>query len=177
MHHPFLISKKIYLRGLEEKDLEGPYFQWLNDQEADQYTDHAMWPNTPEKMHAFFDHVRDSREDLVLAIVEKETNCHVGNVALHQINWIHRRAELAILVGELSATAKGYGTEAVTLLVDYAFRKLNLHRIALGVNAENSAAIRCYKKAGFKEEGRFADDFLRDGIYTETIRMAIVNNR
>jgi len=178
MHHPFLVGDKIYLRGLEEGDLEGNYFQWFNDQDNDVFTSHAMYPNTPQRMRDFFQRVTDyrsCRNDLVLAIISRENDQHIGNIGLHQINWVDRHARLSIIIGERAAQSKGYGTEAVRLLVDYAFVKLNLHRIGLGVHEDNLGAIRAYQKVGFVEEGRFRDHALRGGRYRDTVCMSILN--
>lgn len=177
MHHPFLIGQKIYLRGLEESDLESEYFQWFNDQKNDIFTSHAIWPNTPEKMKTFFHTAIQYKNDMVLAIIEKKIGRHIGNVALHDINWIHRRAELSIIIGDKGAQNKGYGVEAVSLLAKHAFERLNLHRIGLGVHADNKAAIRVYEKTGFSIEGKFKDHFLRNGKYSDIIRMALINPR
>lgn len=177
MRHPFLTGTAVYLRGLEEADLNGSYFQWLNDQESDVYTTHALWPNSMAKMRMFFDRVcGDTRSDLVLAIVERSSDQHVGNIGLHDINWVHRYATLAILIGETTARGKGYGREAVRLLVTHAFQRLNLHRVQLGVRADNEAAIRAYRAAGFVEEGIFKEAQYGSGRYHDVVRMACLNN-
>lgn len=174
MHHPFLIGDRLYLRGLEIEDLQGPYFQWLNDQEADLYTNHASFPNSMARMKAFFERVTVGSSDLVLAIVLKDGDCHIGNVALHGINWQHRRAELRIIIGEAECRGKGYGSEAIRLLLRHAFEKLNLHRIFLGVRADHQQAIRAYEKCGFVVEGRLRQEYLRGGAWYDAVRMAIL---
>lgn len=174
MHRPFLIGDRIYLRGLEEADLQGPYFQWLNDQAADHYTNHANVPNSPARMRAFFERVSQGTEDVVLAIVIKKGDRHIGNISLHHINWQHRRAELRILLGEPDARGKGYGAEAIGLLLRHAFAKLNLHRVGLGVRADNAQAIRAYEKCGFIVEGRFREELCRAGVWHDTVRMGIL---
>jgi len=77
-------------------------------------------------------------------------------VAYHNINLDHinRTAEVGIFIGEKSCWNKGYGEEAMRLLLDYAFNILNLESIMLNVYAFNTRAIRCYRKIGFKEIGR-----------------------
>jgi RimJ/RimL family protein N-acetyltransferase len=174
MRHPFLVGERLYLRKLEETDLQGPYFQWFNDQEGDRYTNHAAFPNSMSRMKAFFDRVTQGNTDLVLAIVLKDGDRHVGNVALHGISWQHRRAELRIIIGEADARGKGYGTEAMKLLLRHAFEKLNLHRVFLGVRADHTQAIRAYEKCGFVVEGRLREDFLRNGAWHDTLRMSIL---
>jgi len=174
MHHPFLIGERVYLRGLEEEDLHGPYFQWFNDQESDLYTNHALFPNSMARMRAFFERITQGTNDLVLAIILKDGDRHIGNVALHDINWQHRRAELRIIVGEPDARGKGLGTEAMRLLLRHAFEKLNLHRITLGVRADNVQAIRAYEKCGFVIEGRFRQKYCLAGVWYDAVRMALL---
>lgn len=174
MHHPFLIGERVYLRGLEEEDLRGPYFQWFNDQAGDVYTNHANFPNSMARMRAFFDRVSQGTSELVLAIVLKKGDRHIGNVALHGINWQHHRAELRIILGEPDTRGKGYGVEAIHLLLRHAFEKLNLHRVALGVQADNAQAIRAYEKCGFVVEGRGREEFLRGGVWYDTVRMGVL---
>lgn len=75
-------------------------------------------------------------------------------VNLHGIDPINRSAFLGIVIGEKEYWSRGYGTEAITLILDYGFNILNLHSVGLGVIAFNEQAIACYKKVGFKEAGR-----------------------
>src|SRR3546814_16763304 len=89
---------------------------------------------------------------IVFAIVEKATGRAVGTCGLYLINWICRRAQFNILIGEPEVWDKGYGSEAARLILGYAFDKLNLESVQLGVNAENKRAIRSYEKAGFVQE-------------------------
>ncbi|MBO05980.1 MAG: GNAT family N-acetyltransferase [Parcubacteria group bacterium] len=175
MYHPFIVGDVIYLRGLEEADLDKEYFQWFNDQENDVYTNHAVWPNTPEKMREFYDQVTQYRNDLVLAIIDKKSEKHIGNASLHRINWIDRHSKFGIIIGAKEAHSKGHATEAAKLLAKYAFDKLNLHRISLGVHEDNEAAIRVYEKVGFIVEGRQKDHFLRNGKYFDIVCMAMIN--
>lgn len=174
MYRPFLVGERLYLRDLEEQDLQGPYFQWFNDQESDTYTNHAVFPNSPARMRAFFDRVSQGTMDLVLAIVLKDGDRHIGNVGLHDINWQHRRAELRIILGEADARGHGFGSEAIRLLLRHAFEKLNLHRVALGVRADHEEAVRAYEKCGFIVEGRFREHQLRAGVWHDILRMAVL---
>jgi RimJ/RimL family protein N-acetyltransferase len=100
----------------------------------------------------------------------------VGVCGIHSRRDIYQSGELRILIFDKDAVGKGIGTEAVKMLVDYGFNRLNLHRIWLGVNADNDRAVKCYLKAGFKEEGRLREDIFYHGKWADAIRMGILRS-
>ena len=61
---------------------------------------------------------------------------------------------MGIVIGEKAYWSKGYGREAIGLLLDYAFNILNLNSVMLGTFAYNERALRCYRAVGFREIGR-----------------------
>lgn len=99
---------------------------------------------------------------------------HVGSCGFHEIDWRNRWAECGIVIGDKTHWSKGFGTDAMLTLVNLGFGELNLHRIMLRVYDDNARAIRCYEKAGFKQEGRLREDAFRDGRYHNTLIMAIL---
>jgi len=174
LYHPFLVGDKVNLRGLELDDLESNYFQWFNKRSTDIYTHHALYPNSPEKMKEFYEKALRHQDLLVLAIIDKENDRHVGNVSLQNIEWINRRAEFAIIIGEKDYTGKGIATDAGRLIINYGFDRFNLNSIWLGVHAENRAAVAAYKKMGFIEEGRMRERFIRNDRCSDQILMSIL---
>jgi len=98
----------------------------------------------------------------------------VGTCGLHSHREIYRSWELRILIFDPAAVGKGIGSEAVRLLTDYAFTRLNAHRVWLGVNEENKVAYECYRKAGFNVEGILRDEIFCWGRYVNAIRMAVL---
>jgi RimJ/RimL family protein N-acetyltransferase len=77
----------------------------------------------------------------------------IGFVALFNIKWSNQSAEMAIGIGASEYRGKGYGQDALRLILNYAFAELNLYRIGLSVIAYNHAAIKAYERAGFVREG------------------------
>jgi RimJ/RimL family protein N-acetyltransferase len=71
---------------------------------------------------------------------------------------------------------RGYGTDAMRVIVGYGFRELGLHRIQLGVASFNTAGIRAYQKAGFTEEGRYREAVRHDGRWYDTVLMSILDH-
>ena len=78
----------------------------------------------------------------------------MGSIGLHNIDNINKSATLGIFIGDKSGRNKGYGKEAIRLILEYGFRYLNLNNIKLDLMEFNERALACYKKCGFKEYGR-----------------------
>lgn len=87
----------------------------------------------------------------------------LGWVGLVDIAWTILAAELSIYLGNRDQFGRGYGTEAIHLILDYGFNELNLHRIQLEVVDYNQRAINTYKKIGFTQEGALREMGYRDG--------------
>ena len=166
----------VILRPLERTDLNERYLSWLNDPEVTRYTETGTFPTSAEDLENYYRSVTGSKNDVMLAVVEKKSGRHVGNVKLGPIHWVHHRATFGILIGEMEFWGKGVGLEATRLMVEYGFQRLNLHRIDLGVFAEHEEAVKCYKKAGFKVEGRMREDLFLDGEYKDRLGMGLLRS-
>ncbi len=176
MYHPFIVGDKIYLRGLERDDLKGNMSQWANDSEVTYYMFMGAMPSNIELLEEEYEQLIRSKNDVVFAIMDKQTETHIGNAGLYVINYITRSGEFRIIIGEKEYWGKGYGTEVTQLTVQYAFEKLNLNKVWLGVNAENKRGIKAYKNAGFVVEGTLRQEIYRNGKYYDVIRMSIVRD-
>jgi RimJ/RimL family protein N-acetyltransferase len=100
----------------------------------------------------------------------------IGFVVIHSIEWNNRSGLLAIGIGEQNNQNKGYGSEALQLILRYAFNELNLNRVGLDVIGYNERAIRAYEKVGFVVEGRVRSAVYRDGVYSDRIYMGILKS-
>ena len=103
-----------------------------------------------------------------------DDNLLIGDAGLTVIQWTHKEAYLGIGIGERACWDQGYGTDAVRVLLRYAFDELNLWRITLNVFAYNPRAIRCYEKCGFRHEGRQRGRLNREGQHWDLIYMGII---
>lgn len=98
----------------------------------------------------------------------------IGGCALFQVDEVARTCALGITIGDKSYWGRGYGREAVKLLVDYAFRLRNLRRVWLTVNGNNERAIRAYRTCGFVEEGRQRQHVWSNGEYVDLVYMGLL---
>lgn len=117
--------------------------------------------------------------------IENEKNFHftiralgdnqiIGFIGLDSISWIHRDCFVGIGLGDREYWGKGYGTDAMNIILRYAFTYLNLHRVSLDVFEYNERGIRSYEKAGFIHEGRERGLLLREGRRWDVLYMGVL---
>ena len=99
----------------------------------------------------------------------------VGHIGLWRASPKDRCTTVGIALGR-EHIGRGYGSDAMRVMVGYAFRELGLHRLQLGVAPFNQAGIRAYQKAGFVEEGRRREAVLHDGRWYDQVLMSILDH-
>ncbi len=98
----------------------------------------------------------------------------LGFIGLRIASWNNGDAYVGVGIGDRKDWGQGYGTDAMKIILRYAFTELNLHRVSLGVFEHNPRAVRSYQKAGFSLEGRTRGDISRDGQRLDTLWMGIL---
>lgn len=98
----------------------------------------------------------------------------IGVTGLADLDFRNRRAEWGIWIGPPSRWGQGFGTEACTLAVRFAFMQLGLERVYLYVSVENERGIRAYRRAGFEVEGTLRRHSFHDGGFTDQLLMAVL---
>ena len=166
-----LVGDRIYLSPRTAEDVE-LFTQWLNDFETTDYIGRSGSIMTKEAEKEFLEtHIKD---EATFVIVTLEENKMIGTVSLEQINHINRCATLGIFIGDKEYRSKGYGTEAIRLILEYGFYYMNLNNIKLDLVEFNERALRCYRKCGFKEYGRRRKCIYHNGNYYDRIEMDIL---
>jgi RimJ/RimL family protein N-acetyltransferase len=115
------------------------------------------------------------RGDIVFAI--EADGRLIGSCSLGSVDPVSQTAELGIGIGERDYWSRGYGREALRLLVDYGFRLRNLRKIWLSVLDNNPRAIRAYEALGFVEEGRQRAHVWRNGGYVDVLFMGLIKHK
>jgi methionyl-tRNA formyltransferase/L-amino acid N-acyltransferase YncA len=146
---------------------------WIN--ERDQVLFNAPYKPVLENQHKeWFEAIQRRNDVAIFGIRLRKTNALIGTCQLHSINYVHRTAELQIRSGNVAQRGHGYNKEATHLLLDFAFKDLNLRRVYLHVFSSNITAIRTYEKAGFIEEGVLRKAAHIDGQYVDVNIMGIL---
>jgi RimJ/RimL family protein N-acetyltransferase len=169
-----IIGDYCYLSPINIADAE-KYTEWLNDLEiAKNLIVSDQQINVMKEEEILNDMIRRGAQ--IFAIIDIEKDTMIGNCSLFKIDHSDRKAELGIFIGDKTYWDKGYGTEAMRLLLDYGFNILNLHNILLNVHSFNKRALRAYEKVGFKLIGRRRESFIIAGKKYDEIFMDILDD-
>ena len=168
-----LIGKRIYLSPMNTEDAE-KYVEWISDFKVTDGIGRSCNLLTVEGEKSWLEKESLNFKDYNFAIVKKDSDQLIGNCSIVKINPKDRCAEVGIFIGDEENRNKGYGTEALKMLLDYGFNYLNLNNIQLGAMSFNDRAISCYKKVGFKEYGRRRESYFLNGKYYDIVFMDIL---
>jgi RimJ/RimL family protein N-acetyltransferase len=148
-----LVGKQCYLSPCSVEDA-AKWAEWDNDLEVTiPLGDEAYLPISLDKEREMLAHDIEKQTHL-FDIVALEGDALIGRCLLFNVDTTNRSAMLGIDIGEKAYWGKGFGQDALALLLDYGFNLLNLNNIMLGAFSYNERAIHCYLKVGFKEIGR-----------------------
>lgn len=170
----FISGERIVLRPLALEDLEGAYPSWFDDEVVCEYNSHHVYPYSKDYLANYIENATDNKYQLVFAIIERSSKKHIGNIALQQIDYVVRQADLSFILGDHASWGKGYGYEAGSLVINHAFNALNLNRIYLGTTDHNHGMLKLAEKLGFTVEGRRRAAAYKQGVYRDIIEFGLL---
>jgi diamine N-acetyltransferase len=170
-----LVGERVRLRAVEEGDLS-LLVRWMNDPRVRFWLHHSDRPDaTVATVRGRFGLTDDGFPNLVW-MIETEEGRPMGHVGLLGVDAHHKRAELAISIGETDCWSRGYGTDAIRTVLRHGFETLGLRRIDLHTDADNARGIRCYEKCGFVREGVMRERRLRYGKPLDMVVMGVLRS-
>lgn len=170
-----LVGERVRLRGLRDDDLP-TLAKWEMDPARQATGSNWVIPaseaTAKERLAKW---CANDKDDLGFAIETLDDSALVGNIGLWGARPKDRCATIGLGLGR-EHLGRGYGTDAMRVIVDYAFREMGLHRVQLEVAPFNLAGIRAYEKAGFVEEGRHREAVWHDGRWYDEVMMSILDH-
>ncbi len=175
-----LLKGKLVRLIVPDPDTVGEYYaKWSQDSEFFQ-----LWDTDPplvrnvKKSQEFFrkDAEKNNPGSYGFMIQRLEDDTLIGMTGLFDANSQHHNAWVAIGIGERDLWGKGYGTDAMNVILRFGFQELNLHRVNLFTFQINPRAIRSYEKIGFKHEGTVRGGMKRYGKRGDHEYMGILRN-
>lgn len=172
-------GESVRLRPIEREDLDN-YVEWFNDP-ALRARLLARLPVSRDEEVRWYEGLLKNANSKVFAIdIEEADNApgarwqHAGSCGLEEISLLDGRASAGIFIGPERLRHRGFGTEAMRLLLALAFDELRLHRVELEVFSDNPAAIKSYEKLGFQREGLLRGKHFRAGTHKDIVVMSIL---
>jgi diamine N-acetyltransferase len=167
------MAAEVTLRPLERSDLRFVH-ELNNNRSVMGYWFEEPYESFVELEQLYNKHIHDQTERRF--IVEGRQQERIGLVELVEIDHLHRRAEFLIMIAP-ERQGRGHARAATRLAINYAFRVLNLYKLYLLVDVDNTRAIRIYEDCGFQREGVLVDEFFSDGRYRSVIRMCLFQHQ
>lgn len=169
-----LLGKNINLRALESEDLD-----FLFTTENDESFWEISSTQTPYSKYILQKYIENAHQDIYEAkqyrfVICDIKNTPVGMIDLFNFNPQHQRVGIGILITSENQN-KGYGSEALEMIIDYAFTYLNVHQIFANITSDNINSIRLFeklnfKKIGIKKEWIYSNSTFKDEILYQLIR-------
>ena len=170
-----LMSKyRLKYRALEPEDA-ALLFLWENNLEINQ----VSLSKVPLSKYILEQYVSEAHLDIQQAgqfrfMLEDNQGNSIGCVDLFDYCAIDRRSAIGIIVDE-KYRSKGYGSEAISLMKEYAFNRLGMHQLYCSVTVDNTISIKLFKAAGFRQIGVRKDWCFRNGHFLDVIEFQFLN--
>ena len=168
-----LRGSRVRLRPLERGDLSR-YQELFFEPEISLHYGELGVPENLDRLQRRFEAGEFDTTDRSLLLVIETEGTLIGTMQLKNTeNLPSRSATFGIMIGDPAYLDRGYGTEASTLLLDYAFAVLGYHKINLDLFEYNARALAMYEKLGFVLEGRRRENHWSRGRFWDDILMGV----
>ena len=169
-------GEKVCLRAYKEEDISIAT-SLVNDKELKKFLVTGVpFPTSPWEEESWVKSQKSNEKgEYNFAIEDIKTKKYIGGCGIQHVNWLARVAVVGIMIGDKDYWGKGYGTDAMRVLMKFIFEDMNIHKIRLSTFSFNSRAKRCYEKCGFQVEGILKDEIFKDGKYYDEIIMSAFN--
>ncbi len=172
----YFCGEKVNLRAIKESDLK-LCVEYLNDLEIKLNLDDDPPMPLNEDMEKEWYNEYIKRKDIYKGFnfaIETKEGKFIGTCGANEIAPKNRVATIGIFIGDREFLGKGYGTDALRLLINFLFKEININKVALNVFSFNERAIKSYQKCGFKIDAVGREAIFRFGKYHDEYHMSIL---
>ncbi len=164
---------RIFLRAFEPEDYKTTH-SWREDKEILNGIVGMKYFVSCEYEKKWINDAIFDKNSLKLAICQKTTNEHIGNVYLNMIDHVNKNCTFGIILGKKNFWGQGFGSEATLLMLEHAFYELGMVRVSSRQLLTNQSSIRLHEKCGFKHEGILRKAVFKNGEYQDLNLMSIL---
>lgn len=162
-----LEGTNIFLRDVTVSDVDEDYYQWMTDDEVNKYMETRFNHQSIEEIKNYVEKMNSDPNVYFMGIIYKKKEKRIGNIKLGPVSNRHFRSEMSLWIGEKSLWGAGLGTEAISLMRDFACARLKLHKITAGCYSNNIASARAFEKAGFHIEAVLKEEYFNQGKFVD----------
>ena len=163
----------VRLRDYGKEDLEMAK-NFVNNPEVKQYIEQGIpYLYTLANEEKWYEAISARSDIYHFAIEDKKTGKYIGGCSVNEVDWKNSKVVVGIFIGDTEYHNRGYGTDAMKVLVKFIFEQMNINKVKLGVYSFNQRAIKCYEKVKFQVEGILKEELFRNGKYHDIIEMSI----
>ncbi|MDA9552479.1 GNAT family N-acetyltransferase [Flavobacteriaceae bacterium] len=171
-----LKGKQVFLRAIEPEDLE-----FIHDIENDEQIWYLSQTKVPYSKYVIKQYLESAQSDLfetkqLRLVISNFKSESIGLIDLFDFDFFNKRAGLGILIKETKDRKKGFGTEALELLINYCFLHLQLHQIYCNVSEDNDASLKLFLNAGFKKVGLKQDWTFKNNTFNNEYLLQLINS-
>lgn len=131
-------------------------------------------PNSSYSNKSWVQNCLNKTNEINFIITENDSNIDIGMISLLDIDLRNKKCEMGrVLIANDSSRGKGLGTQAIKLILEYAFNHLNLNKVYCEVFVDNLRALNSYKKIGFVQDGLFKNHIYKNGEYKDIAHLSI----
>lgn len=159
-----LVDQELTLRPLKESDAE-LFFKWRNDLAYIKHTKSFRLPKHEGLEHEWLQKAMLDKSNSTVVFIIDANEKAIGFVQLSNIDWISRNCFFGIAICESISKQKGFGKRTSKLVLDYAFKELNIHKVSLEVSDFNTNALSLYESLGFSKEGTMKEHYYWSNEY------------
>lgn len=167
----------VRLRSYKREDIQ-TVTRYINDEEVKRNLSPGIpFPYTIEDEERWYESNTALKDTYNFAIETLKDSVYLGGCGINEIDWKNSKVVVGIFIGNKEYWNKGYGTDAMKVLIKFIFEQMNINKIKLNVYSFNERAIRCYEKCGFIREGVLRQEIYRDGKYYDEIVMGLLKSQ
>lgn len=155
-------GEHVALRLLTTEDATETYLGWMRNPEVTQYLESRFGEHSLESLREFIASNSGRADTLFVAIVDRASGRHVGNVKVGPLSKFHGTADLGLMIGDKSVWGRGYGSEAIALATKLAFERLGARKLTASLYSGNVGSAGAFRRAGWIEEGSRPAQYLDD---------------
>ena len=171
-----LITRSTIIKPITQNEITQNYISWLNDKEINKFLETRHLEQTKTKAIDYINSLRNINNCDMFAIIDKETNNHIGNMTITSFNTNNNGSvDFGIMIGDKRSRSIGIGAEVMISFIDFMFSFDTIERISAGAASENFKSCKTLESIGFKREGVIRKVFpLNNGEKCDLIKFGLL---